>query len=103
MNRSSKSVFHLWLAAMVLACVAGGVKAQQAPTPATPEQQKQAEKPQQDQEKDKDADDDDEGKNPFAPEPPQPLPLGTTGSDTHDPRYSLTPGLYNAGETSMGI
>jgi hypothetical protein len=103
MNRSSKSAFHLWLAAMVLAFVAGGVKAQQAPAPATPEQQKQAEKPQQDQDKDKDADDDDEGKNPFAPEPPQPLPLGTTGSDTHDPRYSLTPGLYNAGETAMGI
>ena len=41
--------------------------------------------------------------NPFAPEPAQPLPPGMTGSDTSDPRYNLTPGLYNAGETSMGL
>ena len=26
-----------------------------------------------------------------------------TGSDTNDPRYKLTPGLFDAGETSMGI
>ncbi len=26
-----------------------------------------------------------------------------TGSDANDPRTNLTPGLYNAGETSMGI
>jgi hypothetical protein len=42
-------------------------------------------------------------KNPFAPEPAPPLPAGMTGSDVKDPRYKLTPGLYDAGETSMGI
>src|SRR5271163_2023510 len=42
-------------------------------------------------------------KNPFAPEPAPPLPAGMTGSDVNDPRYKLTPGLYDAGEASMGM
>jgi hypothetical protein len=46
---------------------------------------------------------DDEDKNPFAPQPAPSLPPGMTGSDTNDPRYKLTPGLYDAGEASMGI
>jgi len=41
--------------------------------------------------------------DPFAPEPAQPLPAGMTGSDTTDPRTKLTPGVFDAGETSMGI
>jgi hypothetical protein len=41
--------------------------------------------------------------NPFAPEPAPPLPPGMTGSDANDPRAKLTPGLYDAGETSMGL
>ena len=44
-----------------------------------------------------------EEEDPFAPEPPKPLPPGMTGSDVNDPRYKLTPGLYDAGETSMGM
>jgi hypothetical protein len=46
---------------------------------------------------------DDEDKNPFAPQPAPSLPLGMTGSDTNDPRYKLSPGMYDAGEASMGI
>src|SRR5512146_1452457 len=42
-------------------------------------------------------------KNPFAPVPAPPLPPGMTGSNVNDPRYSLKPGLYDAGETSMGL
>ena len=42
-------------------------------------------------------------RNPFAPEPAPPLPPGMTGSDANDPRAKLTPGLYDAGEASMGI
>jgi hypothetical protein len=38
-----------------------------------------------------------------APEPAAPLPAGMTGSDPTDPRAKLTPGLYDAGETSMGM
>ena len=41
--------------------------------------------------------------NPFAPSPAPPLPPGMTGSDVNDPRYKLTPGLYDAGEASMGM
>jgi hypothetical protein len=43
------------------------------------------------------------GGNPFAPQPAPPLPPGMVGSDTSDPRFTLTPGLYDAGETSMGM
>ena len=41
--------------------------------------------------------------NPFAPTPAPPLPAGMTGSDVNDPRFKLTPGLYDAGETAMGM
>ena len=54
----------------------------------------------------KDADknkEDDEDENPFAPEPAPTLPPGMKGSDASDPRAKLTPGLYDAGETSMGM
>ncbi len=44
-----------------------------------------------------------ENENPFAPQPAPPLPAGMTGSDVNDPRYKLTPGLYDAGETSQGM
>ena len=43
------------------------------------------------------------GGNPFALESAPPLPAGMTGSDASDPRATLTPGMYDAGETSMGI
>jgi hypothetical protein len=43
------------------------------------------------------------GGNPFAPPPAPPLPAGMTGSDTADPRFKLTPGMYDAGEASVGI
>ncbi len=36
-------------------------------------------------------------------EPAPPLPAGMTGSDANDPRAKLTPGLFDAGETAMGI
>jgi len=41
--------------------------------------------------------------NPFAPQPAPPLPEGMKGSDTNDPRAKLTPGVYDAAETSMGL
>ncbi len=44
-----------------------------------------------------------EEENPFAVKPAPPLPPGMTGSDATDPRFKLTPGLYDAGEASMGI
>ncbi len=44
-----------------------------------------------------------EERNPFAPEPAPVLPPGMTGSDANDPRAKLGPGLYDAGEASIGI
>ena len=44
-----------------------------------------------------------EDENPFAPQPAPSLPPGMKGSDANDPRAKLTPGLYDAGEASMGI
>src|SRR6266581_1256054 len=41
--------------------------------------------------------------NPFAPQPAPPLPAGMIGSDANDPRAKLSPGMYDAGETSQGL
>jgi hypothetical protein len=41
--------------------------------------------------------------DPFAPQPATPLPPGMTGSTTNDPRAGLKPGLYDAGEATMGM
>lgn len=41
--------------------------------------------------------------DPFAPEKAPPLPAGMTGSDTSDPRAKLKPGVYDAGETALGL
>ena len=41
--------------------------------------------------------------DPFSPEAAPPLPAGMTGSDVNDPRAKLKPGMYDAGEVSMGM
>lgn len=64
--------------------------------------QTQAPPPANQQAEPKPADNEEEG-NPFAPKPAPPLPPGMTGSDANDPRAKLTPGLYDAGETAMGL
>ncbi len=94
MSRVHTIAFRLLIASLVLcSCFAAGTLAQTpspspqpSPTP-TPES-----KPA-----------DQEGVNPFAPEPAPPLPAGMTGSDTADPRANLSPGMYDAGEASMGM
>src|SRR5271154_1144659 len=45
----------------------------------------------------------DEDDDPFVAQPAVPLPPGMTGSTTNDPRVGLKPGLYDAGETAMGM
>jgi hypothetical protein len=47
--------------------------------------------------------DEDDKDDPFTPEPAPTLAPGMIGSDANDPRAKLTPGLYDAGETLMGI
>lgn len=41
--------------------------------------------------------------NPFGLEMAPPLPAGMSGSNASDPRTKLSPGLFDAGEASMGI
>jgi hypothetical protein len=50
-----------------------------------------------------DDDDDNDSDNPFAPQPAPALPAGMAGSNAADPRANLKPGLFDAGEASMGI
>jgi len=91
MNRIQTVVFRLIVASLVLFCFAVEMQAQ---TPSSQESKKPADtKPDA-----KKAEED-----PFAAEPAPPLPAGMTGSDANDPRAKLTPGMYNAGEVSMGL
>jgi hypothetical protein len=107
MNRLSNLAFHLIVAALIMTFHAGRLHAQAPAAPPTAQTQPPV-TPAQDADKvkgdkdDKDKDDDDDA-NPFAPEPAPSLPPGMSGSDANDPRAKLTPGLYDAGETSMGI
>ena len=98
MNRVQRVAFRLAAVAAIVLCFSvSAIQAQeQAPQSSTaaPDASKAP-----DAAKAPDADDG----NPFAPKPAPPLPPGMTGSDVNDPRFSLTPGMYDAGEVSMGI
>jgi hypothetical protein len=91
MNPGQTTPFRLLVASLVFLCFAGEMQAQ------TPSSQ-QSTKPADAKSDQKKAEED-----PFAPEAAPPLPAGMTGSDANDPRAKLTPGMYNAGEVSMGI
>jgi hypothetical protein len=91
MNRVQTIAFHFLVASLVWLCFTGEMQAQ---TPSSQESTKPADtKPDK-----KKAEGD-----PFAPEPAPPLPAGMTGSDANDPRFKLTPGLYDAGEIAKGL
>jgi hypothetical protein len=92
MNRVHAMAFRLLVGSLLLwSCFAGQVQAQ---TPSSQESTKPANaKPDQ-----KKAEED-----PLAPEPAPPLPAGMTGSDANDPRAKLKPGLFDAGEASLGL
>ncbi|HEX4308746.1 MAG TPA: hypothetical protein VHZ25_01895 [Acidobacteriaceae bacterium] len=83
------AAFHLaGMAAIVLCFNPGWARAQQTPPPAAGDQAPAAQQ---------------EERNPFAPQPAPPLPPGMTGADTNDVRYTLKPGMYDAGEAAMGM
>jgi hypothetical protein len=87
MNRVPKFILNVALATTLLYFGMVQLHAQQqTPTPA-PSPSPQAE----------------EDENPFAPQPAPTLPPGMKGSDANDPRAKLSPGVYNAGETAMGM
>jgi hypothetical protein len=101
MKRSSPFALFVMLAALFFAFTVHQTHAQAAPAAAPP--QEQAQKPsnppvQKDEKKSEEEEND-----PFAPEPSPSLPEGMKGSDISDPRYKLSSGLYDAGETSMGM
>ena len=113
MNRLPRLALCLGWIALTFSLVVNRTLAQDAPAatppqgqmenPANPPSDKDAKDSDKDA-KDKDAKKTDgEERDPFAPEPAPALPPGMMGSDTNDPRYKLTPGLYDAGESAMGI
>src|SRR5499427_2885559 len=107
MNRISTLAFRTALAAILLCFGANGVQLRaQGASPAA--QQQDAAKPDGtkadgDKKDAAKAEKSEEEENPFAPKPAPPLPPGMVGSDPSDPRAKLTPGLYDASETAMGL
>jgi hypothetical protein len=92
MSRAHSMAFRLLVGSLLLwSCFAGQMQAQ---TPSSQESTKAANAT-PDQKK--------AGDDPFAPEPAPPLPAGMTGSDANDPRAKLKPGLFDAGEASLGM
>ena len=103
MNRVAEGCFCMLVAALFFCFAPIRIGAQaQSQAPATPALAQATAQQSADKDKDK-AKEQDEDSNPFAPEPAPALPPGMTGSDVNDPRAKLTPGLYDAGEASLGI
>ncbi len=103
MNRVHRIAFRIAGIALTVILFGSSVSAAQAKTPAPQPPTAQSASPQASAPQSSDQGQDDDDRNPFAPEPAAPLPAGMTGSDPTDPRAKLTPGLYDAGETSMGL
>jgi len=103
MNRlPSLALCVVWVA-LISGFAMNQTQAQAVPPAAPPQEQVQqsATPPSEKDAEGKDKEDEEE--NMFAPQPAPTLPPGMTGSDANDPRASLAPGLYDAGEASMGI
>jgi hypothetical protein len=107
MNQVSSVAFRVAVAAMFLCSGVSRIRAQEpAATPPTQGAPKQDSSKQDTAKPGATKDekgDEEENENPFAPQPAPSLPPGITGSDVGDPRFKLTPGLYDAGESSMGM
>ena len=100
MNRVPSFAFRVAVAAILLSFGVSRLQAQAPTTSPSPAPQVQTPSPSPTPSA---KEPEDEDKNPFAPEPAPTLPPGMTGSDVNDPRFKLTPGLYDAGEASMGM
>ncbi|HYL84807.1 MAG TPA: hypothetical protein VE263_11275 [Candidatus Angelobacter sp.] len=100
MNRVPNFAFCVAVAAIVLWFSVNRMQAQEPPSAPSKQEAPKPEPAKQDPAKQESAA---EESNPFAPEPAPALPPGMTGSDVNDPRAKLTPGLYDAGEASLGI
>src|SRR5258706_1469458 len=103
MNRAPSLAFRVAIAAIFLVSGTCRMKAQEPASTPSKQETPKPEAAKEDPAKKEPAEEPEEETNPFAPEPAPALPPGMKGSDTTDPRAKLTPGLYDAGETSMGI
>ena len=107
MNQVSSVAFRVAVAAMFLCSGVSRIGAQEpaaaAPAQGAPKQDSSKQDAAKPGTTKNEKGDEEENENPFAPQPAQPLPAGMTGSDVSDPRFKLTPGMYDAGETSMGM
>jgi hypothetical protein len=91
------AAFRLAAVAAVVFCSGLSLLRAQTPAPSPAPSPQAAAQP---------ADKDDEEKEEeemFKVQPAPPLPPGMTGSNTNDPRYTLKPGMYDAGETALGL
>src|SRR3989454_1169814 len=105
MNRVPSVAFCVAVAAILLFFPMSRMKAQEPASAPTKQGPAKQETPKEEPAK-PDATKEEKGEdeeNPFAPQPAAPLPAGMTGSDVNDTRFKLTPGMYDAGEASMGI
>src|SRR6266481_1004726 len=102
MNRVSSVAFRVAVAAIFLCSGVSRMQAQ-GPAAAPPKQETPKQEPGKQGATKEEKGDEEDNENPFAPQPAQPLPAGMTGSDVSDPRFKLTPGMYDAAETSMGM
>ncbi|HXC47108.1 MAG TPA: hypothetical protein VNU20_02370 [Candidatus Sulfotelmatobacter sp.] len=100
MNRAPSLAFRVAVAAIFLFFGTSRIRAQEPASAPTKQDAPKQETSKQEPAKPDAAEED---SNPFAPEPAPTLPPGMSGSDVNDPRAKLAPGLYDAGETSMGI
>src|SRR3989442_8748034 len=103
MNRVSSFAFRVAVAAIFLSFGISRMKAQEPASPPPKQEAAKQEPSKQEPAKKETVDEPEEERNPFAPEPAPTLPPGMAGSDANDPRAKLTPGLYDAGDASMGI
>ncbi len=97
MTRKQDLVFRLANLAFAVALVCFNTSVLHGQTPAAPAADSTAKpdaaaKPAAEEEED-----------PFKPQPAPALPPGMTGSNPNDPRSTLKPGLYDAGEAAMGM
>jgi len=105
MNRVPSAVFRVAVVAILLFFGISRMKAQEPASAPTKQGPAKQEAPKEESAK-PDATKEEKGEdeeNPFAPQPAAPLPAGMTGSDVNDSRFKLAPGMYDAGEASMGI
>jgi len=103
MKRIPTVIFPVIVAAILLFAAARPINAQNAASAPSDKTPAKAEPAKPDQAKPDQPKQDEEDDNPFAPEPAPALPPGMTGSNAGDPRATLAPGMYDAGEAAVGM